>query len=63
MPAQVGSSCNDGLIDGLFALNLNDAPSNSNWNVGGGLLYLKVFSRPFAANAVHKPQHLLKISR
>ena len=38
--ARVGSCCRDGLIDGLFALTLNDAPSSSNWNAGSALSYI-----------------------
>lgn len=30
---------NNGANSGLFAFNVNNAPSNSNWNVGASLSY------------------------
>ena len=32
--ALVGGNCNNGLIVGAFASNLNNVPSNANWNIG-----------------------------
>ena len=31
-----GNVNNSSAIGGVFTANLNNAPSNSNWNVGGG---------------------------
>jgi hypothetical protein len=37
--ARFGSNPNDGLLVGAFALNVNNASSNSNWNYGVALTY------------------------
>lgn len=34
-----GGSVYNGAHDGLFACNLNNAPSNGNWNNGASLTY------------------------
>ena len=36
---QSGGNCNNGLTAGVFASNLNNAPSNSNWNNGASHSY------------------------
>ena len=41
VPAIVGANSNNATgIGGAFALNVNNAPSNANWNIGAGLSYL-----------------------
>ena len=35
----VGGNCNNGLLCGPFALLLNNAVSNSNWNIGAAQNY------------------------
>jgi hypothetical protein len=37
--ARFGSNPNNGLLVGVWALNVNDAVSNSNWNYGVSLNY------------------------
>jgi hypothetical protein len=57
-----GASANNAsTIGGAFTFNVNNAPSNANWNNGCGLSYLK--RNAFNTNALHDPQPLLKISR
>ena len=34
-----GGNCGNGLNGGLFYSNLNNAPSNSNWNYGASRSY------------------------
>jgi len=38
--AIVGGNCNNGALDGAFAVNLNNAVSNSNWNIGAAIILL-----------------------
>lgn len=33
----LGGNVNNGIASGLFAVNANNAPSNSNWNYGASL--------------------------
>ena len=58
-----GASANNAAaIGGGFTFNVNNAPSNANWNHGCGLsLSLRKISA--LPNAAYNPQHLLKISR
>ena len=37
--AIVGGNCNNGAKGGAFALNVNNAVSNTNWNIGAALSY------------------------
>lgn len=37
--ALVGGNCNNGLLVGAFASNLNNVPSNANWNIGASTSY------------------------
>lgn len=42
----LGGNVNNGAIDGVFCFNVNNLPSNSNWNNGGSLnLIDKCFSK------------------
>ena len=43
--ALFGGSCDYGLKVGAFYLNLNNAVSNSNWNIGAALSYLSITAR------------------
>jgi hypothetical protein len=36
--AIVGGNSNNGFPDGAFALNVNNALSNSNWNIGAAYI-------------------------
>ena len=40
----LGGSVNNGVNDGLFAFNMNNAPSNSNWNNGASNCYTNRYS-------------------
>lgn len=33
-------NCNNGAIDGLRALNVNNTAANANWNIGAAFIYL-----------------------
>nr|DAH10946.1 MAG TPA: hypothetical protein [Caudoviricetes sp.] len=37
----LGGNVNNGLIDGVSALNVNNVPSNTNWNNGASHSYNK----------------------
>jgi hypothetical protein len=39
LSAIVGGNCNNDLHVGAFAVNLNNAFSNTNWNIGASLSY------------------------
>ncbi len=41
MHAKFGGNSNNGLLDGPFYVNLNNAPSNANWNIGAANSYLE----------------------
>ena len=56
-----GSANNASTIGGAFAFNVNNAPSNTNWNNGCGLSYLK--RNAFNFNALYNPHPLVKIAR
>lgn len=59
----VGGSANNAAANGgSFTFNANNAPSNTNWNNGCGLSYLKRICFQFF-NALHNPHPLVKISR
>lgn len=38
-PALVGGNCNNGFHVGCLALNVNNAVSNANWNIGAATSY------------------------
>lgn len=37
----LGGNVNNSASDGMFCFNVNNAPSNSNWNIGASLTYIK----------------------
>ena len=58
----VGGSANNAPANGgSFTFNANNAPSNTNWNNGCGLSYLK--RNAFNINALYNPHPLVKIAR
>ena len=58
----VGASANNAsAIGGAFTFNVNNAPSNANWNNGCGHSYLN--RTAFTFNALYNPHPLVKIAR
>lgn len=39
-----GGNVNNGVLAGLFCFNVNNAPSNANWNIGASQSYTKTIS-------------------
>ena len=67
-PLIAGASANNATaVGGAFAWNVNNAPSNANWNNGCGLSYLKrtAFKEDGKTlfNALYDPHPLVKIAR
>jgi len=55
-----GASANNApALGGVFTFNVNNAPSNANWNNGCGHSYQKIVS----INALRNPHPLVKIFR
>lgn len=50
----LGGNVNNGAIDGVFCFNVNNLPSNSNWNNGASVAY-SIKGQPFLYNALHFP--------
>ena len=55
----VGGNCNNGALCGPFAVNLNNAVSNTNDNIGAGLKSVITEQKP---NAGRIPYHMVKIN-
>lgn len=55
--AYTGGNWNNGAIDGLFCLNVNNAASNSNTNIGGRLA--NDYSQKTASPPGRRPVHIL----
>ena len=54
------SANNTSAIGGAFTFNVNNAPSNANWNNGCALSYLKAY---LFFKALYNPHPLVKIAR
>ncbi len=48
-----GGNANNGSNDGVLNFNVNNAPSNANWNYGGGNLSIPNHSKQNEINIAH----------
>lgn len=50
----LGGTVNNGASNGMFCFNMNNTPSNSNWNVEASLTYIKNAWKSFLRHVNNK---------